>query len=102
MPRYELRTDFIEWTQDLRIAFYQGTEIGRSTDGDIRPVLEAIRAHALANGVSLPNETDYQMQTINTRGILLSLEARKTWAEIHYLPMPASDEHSDRDGDGDG
>lgn len=82
MPRVELRTDFIEFTEDVRIAYYQGQEIGRTTDGDIRVVMEVIKGHALANGVSLPNETDYQMVTLNTRGVKLSLEMRRTWYEL--------------------
>lgn len=82
MPYTTLRTDFIEWTEDLRIATYCGVEIARSVDGDIRPVMEAIRDHAIANGVTLPNETDYQMVTHNVRGVQLSLELRRTWREL--------------------
>lgn len=82
MPRVELRTDFIEFTEDLRIVTYCGVEIARDASGDIRLVMEAIKAHAMANGVSLPNETDYQMVTHNVRGVLLSLELRRTWGEL--------------------
>ena len=72
---------FIEMTENLRIATYCGVEIARDESGDIHPILEAIRAHAMANGISLPNETDYQMVTHNVRGVRLSLELRKTWRE---------------------
>lgn len=81
MPRVELRTDFTDFTEDLRIVTYCGAEIARSADGEgVAPVMEAIRRHALANGVTLPNETDYQLVTHNVRGVRLSLEVRHTWS----------------------
>lgn len=84
MPRVELSSEFTEMTENLRIVTYCGVEIARDTEGDIKPVLEAIRRHALENGVTLPNETDYQMVTHNVRGVRLSLEVRRTWSEITY------------------
>lgn len=82
MPYTTLRTDFIEMTENVRIATYCGVEIARDENGDIRPVMDAIRDHALANGVTLPDETSYQMITHNVRGVSLALELRRTWREL--------------------
>lgn len=82
MPYTVLATEFIDFTENLRIVTYCGVEIARDTGGDIRPVMEAIRQHAMANGVSLPNETDYQMITHNVRGVALALVERRTWREL--------------------
>lgn len=82
MPYTVLATEFIDFTENLRIVTYCGVEIARNAEGDIRPVMEAIRQHAMANGVSLPNETDYQMITHNVRGVALALVERRTWREL--------------------
>lgn len=83
MPYTTLVTGFGDFTEDVRIATYCGIEIARSDEGKgIAPVMEAIRAHALANGVTLPDDTSYQMITYNVRGVRLALEVRRSWREL--------------------